>query len=1531
MIANGLIRGRMAYLRSAWNQFELAVVVVGIVTRSLSSVNTSIFLAFRIFRAVKSRFFVTQLSRLVNAALISVPFLLDVGLFFIYFLIVACIFGVTILAGHFHYHCYDPATANYDPQVVCAFRDNASLWAYHCPWSTVCTNADPVTQELFPNPDYALGFDHVFMSLFTLFVATSLSGWTQVMYWTLDTTYVGVVLFWIAVVVVGNFFLLNLILIIVAKSYQKAMSMTNEEDAEVKQSKSAAFALDIKLRFTRQLRQFDRDREREHQLAMVTSGGYNQFDTPPATPRDTPTNQATEQRGRRNRTATFNRPLRAAPPPPPSTSLFLERMKRFKINVAPEQQRWISTAFNIGTMILIVLNTAVLALEHAGQPEELGRFISGCRIAVGVYFFLEMSIKFVVLGPRKFVDAWWRVAEGIIALASFISIFVPSSRANFTVLRTTRLIRVFRIFSVAKGFEGLNEMLEAVMRAIPEASILALAMAFVLFIYTVLGMELFAGRLPVTQCPSILQTLDGATFCVNPIPGAQPWLNATGTLFGYSFEQLTIQPREAFDHFGRAFVTVFQVVTGENWDTVMRRAAAQTPAAVPFFLSLYIGSNYIILNLFVAIVLRNIEDFEVESTHHETDLTKMISALGAGEDQSQLYGEPELSNKSFLFDEAVEQRSLMQRLRSRVRFVIRHKYVRFSTAVLILVSCGDLIFEGAREAPDTRAMRITAAINTVLTIIFLIEALLKMFAFGMFVEHELHAEDLHRISALTKALAYKGGFRRFLPPTFRNEEEKEAEQEGLDQRERAYFRDPYNVLDFLVVVTSFVSLFVPKSHFLKLPRCLRPIRFIQSSHGLLVVVHTLRLSLVPLFYVVSVALLFFTVFAILGVEQYKGAFGQCVFPSPMPDPQGSPNVTFPMTKHLCEKFTNLTVVGPQLTNASVTQLFFEMRWTEYPATFNHFPIALLTLFEVMFIEGWTAVLNKAIDHNGEYNQPIFDYSLSRAVFFVLFILTASFFLQNLFLSVLVSNYYRILNRSGTFMLSPEQKEWVQMMKLTLSARPPKIRRPTNPSAIRIYDFVMSLKFETYVAITILLNTAVLCIDHYQYPETATWEILEWWANWPFILSLIVEIGLKMYAFGPKAYFVDDAWNLYDTVTLLSSLFALFFDHHGALSVIARMVRVLRIFRCVRFIKNNTGLRELLQTLWLSVPSFVNILGLMVIVFFIYAIIGNRLYFSLAYGTYITRFTNFERFTNAALSLFRIVTGEGWSSIMHDTMRQPPECNYHTRSCAPVWLGPLYFISFYILGRLVLLHLFIGVILQNFTDVMNDFGKLCKNDILRFALIWTRLDPSLTYMLPPSRFQDFVDVLGAPLGRNAYVVYHPGTGPLDVLNEVCRAAGGRPLPFLVVLVSLCERMLGHPIPPPIRMRLEQKGAKILSRFQRGFTRLYDQEFEVDLLGHHCLQLLHQVERRKWEQKPADELTNGESGTRIANGVNGDPQQTQTSALRSQPPGAPTMPKRVRMTVTTGIGAVSPLQQPLLPRLQVEEEKPPDSPTACGGEI
>jgi voltage-gated sodium channel len=228
-------------------------------------------------------------------------------------------------------------------------------------------------------------------------------------------------------------------------------------------------------------------------------------------------------------------------------------------------------------------------------------------------------------------------------------------------------------------------------------------------------------------------------------------------------------------------------------------------------------------------------------------------------------------------------------------------------------------------------------------------------------------------------------------------------------------------------------------------------------------------------------------------------------------------------------------------------------------------------------------------------------------------------------------------------------------------------RPIHPLKAFAKRIVEAPWFEPFMIGLILVNAALIGL------ETSR-EFVERYDGWlhvaydVILVFFIIEAALKITAVAPrwKLYF-GDGWNLFDFSIIVFSLI----PATGDFALVARLIRVLRVLRLVSAVPQ---LRLIVATLVRSIPSMAHVILLMSVIFYIYAVTGFHLF-----GDDDPE--NWGTLPQSLLTLFQLVTLEGWVEVMNTALEDHPFA----------WI---YFVSFVLIGTFVVLNLFIAVVINN---------------------------------------------------------------------------------------------------------------------------------------------------------------------------------------------------------------------------------------------
>lgn len=230
-------------------------------------------------------------------------------------------------------------------------------------------------------------------------------------------------------------------------------------------------------------------------------------------------------------------------------------MKKFAARIVNQK------LFEHFIIALILLNGVVLGLETS--PQLVARYsdylVLANNVILGV-FILEALLKITAVAPRfrlYFADGWNLFDFSVVVLS-----LLPATGDFAMIARLARLLRVARLIST---IPELRLIVSTLVRSIPSMGHVLLLMSIIFYIYAVAGYHLFHEHDPTH------------------------WRNL-----------------------GLSLLTLFRVVTLEDWTDVMYKAMELYPMAWIYFVSFVVVGTFVIINLFIAVVINNLEEAKQE-------------------------------------------------------------------------------------------------------------------------------------------------------------------------------------------------------------------------------------------------------------------------------------------------------------------------------------------------------------------------------------------------------------------------------------------------------------------------------------------------------------------------------------------------------------------------------------------------------------------------------------------------------------------------------------------------------------------------------------------------------------------------------------------------------------------------------------------------------------------------------------------------------------------------------------------------------
>jgi len=618
---------------------------------------------------------------------------------------------------------------------------------------------------------------------------------------------------------------------------------------------------------------------------------------------------------------------------------------------------------------------------------------------------------------------------------------------------------------------------------------------------------------------------------------------------------------------------------------------------------------------------------------------------------------------------------------------------------------------------------------------------------------------------------------------------------GFMMHPGAYLRDSWNVLDFTVVCASIAAVKSDSSAIktLRVIRTLRPLRAIKRAPSLKVVVDAL-LDCVPGFINVGmVVCMVYLVFAIVGVQFFAGRFWKCNDAS----------------VRKVEECIGLYQVAGSGVNAT-------REWSNSIQNFDNFFVAFLTLFEIASLEMWLDPMHDGMDVPQELGyQPELNQAWYFAWFFVVFVIIGGFTVINLFVGVVCENFHDARRENmGLPCLTETQAEFIEAIEgfksgtVIVRPSPPGIDSRCLPLRAWAYKIVQyDLKgegdgtfFDAAITAVIYANCVVMGMYFWEppvkFPSFASEVYVDPHGGFTnglevcnkiFACIFIMEMLLKITGLGLSQY-LSDGWNKFDGILVIVSLVVgllEIFASDNALPLPPSLPRIVRTLRVIRIVRTLRGMREvmrLVETLARAMPAVTNVIGLMGLVIYIYALLGmsffGKLPLNAGPNNLLNEHANFQDFHTACITLFRMSTGESWNGIMHDCMKFYPQA----------WV---YFVTYIIIGAYMILNLLIAIVMETFQNVMDAEDSLVKPMHINYFLdVWSAFDPEQFAFIDAGQLRAFFKLLEGEIWPP-----HPGLGPhakkaaVEALIETVPCTHDGKVHLVELFVSMLKAVYG----------------------------------------------------------------------------------------------------------------------------------------------
>ncbi|XP_022239678.1 voltage-dependent calcium channel type A subunit alpha-1-like isoform X4 [Limulus polyphemus] len=1413
IVALGFIVHKGSYLRNIWNIMDFVVVVTGFIT-SYASDNLEVDLrtlrAIRVLRPLKLVSGIPSLQVVLKSIIKAMAPLLQIGLLVLFAIVIFAIIGLEFYNGILHKTCYSLEDSSEivtegEQEVPCYNTldpANAPQGARTCdPGAATCL-------ESWTGPNFGItSFDNIFFAMLTVFQCITQEGWTSMLYWTNDA--LGSTFNWIyfvPLIILGSFFMLNLVLGVLSGEFAKERERVENRQAFLKLRRQQQLERELNgyvewiCRAEEVILAEERTTE-EEKLHIIEARGRaaakrkklksmhskSTDDEEEEIDADAPTKTGKLKGFVR---ASY---LKSKVKNKGACKTFWRAEKRFRFFI----RHLVKTqVFYWVVIALVFLNTVCVAIEHYNQPKWLTVFLYWTEFVFLGLFIFEMFMKMYALGPRIYFESSFNKFDCVVIAGSIFEVVWSSVREGsfgFSVLRALRLLRIFKVTKYWSSLRNLVISLLSSMRSI--ISLLFLLFLFIL-IFALLGMQLFGGA--------------------------------------FNFPDGT--PSANFNTFPIALLTVFQILTGEDWNEVMYRGIESQGGIHGgmiyslYFIILVLFGNYTLLNVFLAIAVDNLanaqeltaaeeEEAEEDKERNQEELEKEMAdfyANNSGIDPPQVNICPpspqntsERKSRQFNYDQDNSKNSKrsQEKLDKEIdkRSLNEHEQMNENIELSEDEDEDNPHNEDEEEKDDAitgpkpmlpySSMFILSPTNPIRRAAHYIVNLRYFDLFIMIVislsSITLAAEDpVVEDSEKNRILNF---FDYAFTGVFTLEMMLKVVDQGIVLHPGSYCRDPWNILDAIVVICALVAFAYAGSSTgqnlstiksMRVLRVLRPLKTIKRVPKLKAVFDCVVTSLKNVFNILIVYILFQFIFAVIAVQLFNGRFFFC-------------NDESKLTKEECEgEYFVFTEDGkPPEVNKRL--------WEKRPFHYDDVMSAMLTLFTVSTGEGWPAVLQNSMDATYEDYGPLPRFRIEMAIFYVVFFIVFPFFFVNIFVALIIITFQEQGEKEleeGD--LDKNQKSCIDF---ALQAKPLQRYMPKNKDSIKykMWKLVVSTGFEYFIMVLIVLNTLLLMMKYYKAGNLYL-DILSY-MNEAFTTLFLLECILKLVAFGCKNYF-RDGWNTFDFITVVGSVVDALVIEIGVNFFNVGFLRLFRAARLIKLLRQGYTIRILLWTFIQSFKALPYVCLLIAMLFFIYAIIGMQVFGNIQClpDTDINRHNNFQTFILSLMLLFRCATGENWQAIMLSCIKGRP-CDPRSSKSGDECgsnIAYMYFVSFIFLCSFLMLNLFVAVIMDNFDYLTRDSSILGAHHLDEFIRVWAEYDPSATGYVHYTQMYDMLRNMDPPLGFGNKCPYRLAYKKLIRMNMPITKEAGT-VNFTTTLFALIRENLSIKMRPADEMDLADR--------------------------------------------------------------------------------------------------------------------------------
>ena len=980
----------------------------------------------------------------------------------------------------------------------------------------------------------------------------------------------------------------------------------------------------------------------------------------------------------------------------------------------------INDYFDYIILAVVLINSVFMALEGNLFKAEVINQLNIANYVFNSIFFLEYIVKFIGLSPLVYYSDAFTYLDTIIIAFAILDMATPSNTddeqvgskksvsSQLSFLRVFRIFRVIRLTKILRRLKRMKVIIVSMKKALTSVSYIVCILVMFILIFELLGMSLLSGNIHYQQ-------------------------------------------------FGEGFFTTYQILTLENWDTLLYELWPMSYFCFFYFVVWIFLGNYIIFNLFTSVLLQSFGQDDEDDADDFTDDEK-IENMYPLPDYLYAIKKAEIEHRKKLKmkhrakqenefkengNEKEEEEEVINNKISQSKSLIKSQISNSRNASRIGMSMisresDSRIFEDEEEDDNDDSSEANKNYNYVERKMKEWDEINKLFRknecenafyllsqtnkFRIFCLKLMNDKWFDRFILLMILMStarlildtFISGYTfvlifdvvdAFFNSVFLVEAAIKICALGFVLDEGSYLRDNWNKIDIIIVICSifdFENLIEKYAigntsssslQFLKVLRLLRTLRPLRF------ISHNVQLKLIITSLFDSIIPICNALFIVIVVYYMFSIVGISLFYENLHNCYVMENDG--SFKLAISSFNN-NLADYEINNdmPSISKFCADkyngIMDTGPSFKYSNIVNSIITSYVLSTQEGWPDIMNSYRIYGEIYGA-----------FFIVYNLVVAYFFLNLFTGIMF-RYFNVAYSKEQKLAKDDKKapkyyDFLTQIPQAQSDYEVWVRPPKGSLRYYLREFADSNFLDNFIMACIFLNMISMAMNFEnsseQYNEALTI------VNYIFTGIFIAECILKLIAYGPEGYF-HSSWNRFDFFVVVASIVDLIVANIDGIDAaflksfqIIRVLRVLRVTRVLRLVKALKGLEKLIQTLTWSISALANVFLLMLIIFCIFAILGCYFYDGITYekykykAIYINEYYNVDNFYNSFLLTFRCATGESWPNIMM-------ELAFIDLQVVSEAYAYIYMIISNFVNSIIMLNLFLMVTLQQYDEFTN---------------------------------------------------------------------------------------------------------------------------------------------------------------------------------------------------------------------------------------